>query len=562
MRAPVTICCGTLVCCSLGAAQEPAASPVPAALEPELELVGARIAELDERPGVELVLLGALGEVVTYSWDQATASLRPLGEGFVLADPGHCLVALGERWGGGGKALYETSGQGTRVHAWKAGGGFDPEGALVAPRARFTLRTTRPMFAPILSDVDGDGTSELLVPEVDACEIWRAEHDEAKDRWNPRRVARVSLRSQHDEASDVEALSDELEATFSIPGIRMRDANGDGRDDLFVETGKVRAFHLQHEDGSFPAEPDVRIDLALFRDNAPESEVAPGEILAGSEENAMLVSEDLDGDGILDHVITHRRKVWIFRGGSAGPQFTEPARILRATEDVTAALLLDVDADKRPDLVLLKVRLPQISELVLALVSSWEIGTHVVGYKNLGGCELSTAPEWERDLALELPPILDVLRKPQQWLERFKALGEKMRAPFAADFDGDGTLEVVLARPKEGDIALWRTKSAEKAPVQDEEGSDFLRELLFQSERTRWTLEGLMGVLADRATARLAAWTRGRDPDQRLPLRPSAEWLWLGALAADFDGDGRPELLVAHESRARAGHAVFELLRP
>ena len=207
-----------LACCALARAQEVPATGVFASLEPEMELAGARIAELDARPGVELVLLGAHGEVVTYGWDKESASLRALGEGITLADPEHCLVALGERWGGGGKALFATTSQGTRVHGWTDGRGFDGEGTLVAPRARFSLRTTRPMFAPILSDVDGDGTSELLVPEVDACEIWSVEHDEAKDRWVPRRVARVSLRAQHDEEEAVEALSDELESSFSIPG--------------------------------------------------------------------------------------------------------------------------------------------------------------------------------------------------------------------------------------------------------------------------------------------------------------------------------------------------------
>ncbi len=531
MHTLLTFVGGMLACLAMGRAQDAAETRTLATLEPDLEIAGLRIAELDAQPGVELVLLGTHGEVVVYGWEAATAKLRPLGEALVLPDPEHSLVAIGERLGGGGKALFVVASEGTRVHEWGEAGAFDRKGSPVAPRARFALSMGRPMFAPILSDVDGDGTAELLVPDVAACEIWRAEHEVAtdppKDRWLLRRDARVALRAQHDESATVEALSDELEASFSIPGVLMRDVNGDGRDDLFVVTGNVHAFHLQREDGGFPAEPDARVDLALFRDNAPASEIAPGEILAASDQDAMLVSEDLDGDAILDHVITHRRKVWIFRGGAAGPQFSEPARILRATEDVTAALLFDVDADGRPDLVLLKVRLPQIGEIVLALVSSWEVGAHVVGYRNLGDCELGTGPEWERDLTLELPPILDVLRKPQQWIARFKDLGESLRTPIAADFDGDGTIEIVLPRPKEGDLALWRTKEAEDKAALDEDGGAFLRELFFKSERTSWSIEALMGVLADRAAARLAEWTQGRAPDARIPLRPAAEWLWL-----------------------------------
>ncbi len=554
---------GCVLLAAFARAQEESSSRALATLAPGFALAGLRAFNLSTRPGLEIVLLGEQGEVLACGWDGRSASLEPLPGGrFTLADPMHALIALGDRFGGGGKMLVALSSEGTRLHVWNEPAGFDVEGELVAPHARFSLRTGRPTFAPLLSDVDGDGTAELVVPRADACELWRAE--ERKDEsWTLRRAAEVVSRSTHHEEAAVEALSDELEASFVLPGLRLRDVNGDERDDLLVTTEQLHAFHLQREDGSFPPQPDVRLDLTIFRDTTPQSEIAPGEIVSGNEDDARLVSEDLDGDGIVDHVITHRRKVWVFRGEKEGPRFTEPVRVLKASEDVTAALVLDVDADGRGDLVLIKVRVPRIGEIVLGLVSEWEIGAHVVGYQNRGDLELSTTPTWERDLALRLPPLLDVLRSPEKWVEKVEKLGEQMRAPIVADLGGDGVPEIVLPRPAEGRLALWRPRSDEAPPAAEEAGdTDIVRRFLFEDERTRWSIDSLLQMLADRAAARLAVWTRGREPDALVPLRPASEYLWLGVLAGDFDGDGRQELLLAHEERARAGFAVIEILRP
>jgi hypothetical protein len=239
------------------------------------------------------------------------------------------------------------------------------------------------------------------------------------------------------------ALTDVLESTFTIPDVRVEDVNGDGRRDLLVSDGDVRAFHLQRSDGTFPREPDVSVDLALFRDTTPEADVKLGRTLAGADKQRHR-SRDLNGDGIPDHVIAHRRKVWVFLGGSDGPQFEEPVAILKTAEDVTALLLVRVDDDPLPDLVLLRVQVPTAAAILTGLLTEWDVELSASGYRGRAEGGFETEAGWRGDLTVRLPALLGVIRDPDAVIRRFEDLSRRFGQSVSADLDGDGSTDVLL----------------------------------------------------------------------------------------------------------------------
>src|SRR5690606_26980353 len=119
------------------------------------------------------------------------------------------------------------------------------------------------------------------------------------------------------------------------------DLDGDGRRDLISRDGSRWSFHLQRADGTFA--PPVTVDLEQFQDTTPRATIELG-ATAVLGDRQLLQRGDLDGDGIADFVIVHRRKVWTFQSGRDGPQFTR-ARTQVTAEDTTAMLLVDLDED-------------------------------------------------------------------------------------------------------------------------------------------------------------------------------------------------------------------------
>src|SRR5262249_52865781 len=153
------------------------------------------------------------------------------------------------------------------------------------------------VFAEIARDVNGDGRPDLVVPRGEDCELWLNSGVDPQTRLPVfTRTASFHVALERSVATRAEALSDVLESSFRIPALRIEDVNGDGRRDLCVESGKTRTWSLQRADGSFPAEPDVTLDLSTFRDTTPEATVELGRTLAGGDDQR-LETRDLDGDG-------------------------------------------------------------------------------------------------------------------------------------------------------------------------------------------------------------------------------------------------------------------------
>jgi hypothetical protein len=549
-----------------GATQQEPAQPhglfLRASLEAGPAVADWRPLDLDGAPGSELfiVLVDGTIETVRFGKDASKAPERGSGR---LADPGHCALAVGALSGDGPTVLLIASPRGVECVKAAPGGVFSGEPRQLAPRARMRLRTGVPKFAPLLQDVNGDGRADLVVPNGEALDVWIqgiAQEIAAGADAEPvfTKAARIQVRIAASRSTDEALLSDDLESAITIPGLSMSDVNGDGRPDLLVVDGEKRAFHLVREDGTIPDPPDVSVDLAIFRDTTPAAELVPGRTLAGND-TAVYESRDLDSDGIPDYVIAHRRKVWVFHGTKNGPQFTEPKSILKTADDVTALLVLDLDEDTKPDLLLIKVQVPSIATILRGLVAEWSVDVDAIGYRNDGHGAFETTPRWRNTLSFQVPAILSILKDPMKIVQRFEGAGKKFRLPCEGDFDGDGIADLALVSEDGLRLDVWRGESdLEKQALEPTES--VLRRILFEDKDSTWDLDRLLAWISSFADRRMAILTGGREPSARFALRAKDAWRPDSLAAADVDGDGRTEIVLRYDAHAPGRNSAFDVL--
>jgi hypothetical protein len=556
---------------SQGAAQAPAAQDTAGpvmrwslfgTIEPPFAVADQRLVDLDLRPGLELCIVGQSGEVRVVRRPESGRGLAPeiLGD-LVLPDSKRSLIALARMQPGDGPVdLVVASPRGVGLFAPGADGVLRGELDALLPRARFRLRVDVPTFAEFVQDINGDGQNDLVLPAGEKLDIWiqhEAAHTEsgsasgehgAQEKSGARatfkRAASVRVQVSTSRSTAAEELSSVLASEFTIPRLTLQDVNGDGRADLCVKDADVRAFHLVAADGSIPEQPDVTVDLSIFRDTTPEAELKPGRTLAGGE-HQRFETRDLDADGIPDYVIAHRRKVWVFRGTKQGPQFTSPSTILKADDDVTALVLADLDGDTYPDLVLFKVQVPSLGSILRGLVREWEVEIDAVAYKNLGGKTFDTKPGWKNALYLRLPAILSIVRDPQALMQRFEDVGRKFRTPSPGDFDGDGKLDVALVTEDRSGLEIWKGR---ERVLQDDRASNeaMLRKLVFEDPEHVWDIDRLLAFMGGFAERRTELATGGRPSDARVGLRDPGLYDLTGTYPADVDGDGRAEIVLRY----------------
>jgi hypothetical protein len=550
-----------LLMAASAAAQEPTPASglfVRASLPVPSEVSDWRLVDLDGARGSELLVVLVDGTIETIRFDK-DASKVPQRDAGKLADPRHCAIALEPLAGEGPPDLLIASPRGIERVRPTAGGVFSGEPSLLVPRARMRLRTGRPRFAPFAQDVNGDGRIDLVVPNGEALDVW-IQGVATGTGQEPQftKVASVKLRVSSTRSTDGALLSNDLESSLTIPGLSMSDVNGDGRPDLLVEDGEKRAFHLVREGGAISAVPDVQVDLSIFRDTTPQADLVPGRTLAGND-NAVYTSRDLDSDGIPDYVIAHRRKVWVFHGTKDGPQFTQPSTILKAADDVTALIVLDLDEDKRPDLLLIKVQVPSIATILRGLVAEWSVDVDAIGYRNDGKRGFETTPKWRNTLSFQVPSILSILKDPEKIVRRFEGVGKKFRQPCEGDFDGDEVQDLALVSEDGLRLEVWRgQRDLEKQALESSE--TVLRRILFEDDNSTWDLERLLQWISTWGDRKVSVLTGGREPAARFVLRDKAAWRLEELAAADVDGDGHAEIVLRYEAVTPGRTSAFDVL--
>jgi len=523
---------------------------------PRFDVADWKLLDLNANGRKEMLLIGGRGEVRTWLFDAKAKRMEKTPRGkLVLPDANRTLLAWERILDTGDAAqLIAVSPKGTVAYLPDELGVYGDETRLLARRARFTLRVNDPLFAGVVQDINRDGKLDIIVPGSTHTEVFIRKGDEY------RRTARITAEIDRWDATQSSALSDDLSSTFRIPNLRTHDVNGDGRPDLLVKSGRIRSFHLQREDGSFPADPDVVLDLRIFKDTTPAATMRPGRTLAGGD-SQRYESRDLDGDGIPDYVIAHRRKVWIFHGNRDKPQFTKPTTILKVSDDITAMLIVNLDQDKYPDLLLLKVQIPSAAGIVAGLVGGIEVDVSALGYANQGGQRFGRTPAWRSTITLQIPALKTVLKNPGKILERFDKAGKKFRIRRAANLNGDAFEDTLLVSEDNRRIDYWQGKRKLDADADMLDFGKTIRSILFDDENRTWDLERVLEFISGLANRRTAALTGGRDPDATITLRDPKRFDFMDFATGDLDGDGREELIIRYAPGGRTHRPIFDIIR-
>jgi len=542
-----------LLVAAAAAAQEPMKLKLHQQLAPGFAVSAYRVVDVDGNGRDDLLLVGRKGEVRVWSAAAGRFAPKPRGT-LVLPDPDHSLLAQADfLQRGGPPQLLVLARAGVTLYPVGADGLHVAEAVPLARRARFRLRTGRPLFADIVQDVNGDGRPDLVVPGRERTQVWITQNGDAP---RLRKAAEIATDIWRSEKRIAENLSDRLRCQFTLPQLRTRDVNGDGRRDLVVESGSVRAFHLQQPDGIVPAEPDATVDLKIFRDTTPAAKIRPGRILAGGD-SQRYQTRDLDDDGIPDYVIAHRRKVWVFHGNREKPQFTEPTTILKVSDDVTALMLMHLDNDEYPDMLIVKVHVPTIGTLIVGAMRSFDVELDALGYASRKGRTFERAPTWKSRITVRVPALVKILKNPGALLARFEDVGRKFRLTHEADLDSDGAAETIMASEDRTRIDVWH---GAKTPAAEEPDYDkVIRRVLFEEEDTRWDIDRILRFLGGLAEQRSRRLTGGRPPDTSLDVRDPDAYQYRTLVVGDFDGDGRAEIVVHYERKTSPG-TVFDVI--
>jgi len=519
---------------------------------PGYDVAEWKVMDLDGDGADEVLLVGGKGSVRTWLADGGKLAKAPVGD-LRLAEPERTLLAWEPVLGNGARQLVALSPKGAVAFSCDGRGVFGKESAALAPRARFRLRVHDPRFAGFVQDVNSDGRPDVVVPGPERTEVW------INKKGGFRRTARIRVEIDRWDAMDADALSDDLATSFRIPHLRTEDVNGDRRPDLLVKSGRVRAFHLQAEDGGFPNEPDVKLDLRIFRDTTPKASLRPGRTLAGGDRQR-YESRDLDGDGIPDYVIAHRRKVWVFHGNEEKPQFTNPTTVLKVSDDITALLLVELDDDPYPDLLILKVQVPSAAGFVAGLVAGLEVEVDALGYASEKGRGFARSPKWRSTITLKVPSLTKILKDPGDLLERIEAAGRKFRVRRAADLDGDGVDDTLLVKEDGSGIEYWKGsgKTAEARGAIDFGAT--VRKLLFEDENREWDLERVLEFVRGLANQRTEELTGGRPADAAFDFRDGGKFDYMDFSTGDIDGDGKAEVLVQYAPGGRTHRPLFDVV--
>ncbi|MFC1761506.1 hypothetical protein ACFL6U_05440 [Planctomycetota bacterium] len=538
-------------------------------ISPPWQVAAYRFEDLNNDHVHELLVIGEQGQIKTWSGQVGDdVVFHEVGESWSLPFPKKSLVALSSFSGNEkNKVLATLTPEGLYAYPVNEDGSVRSAGVLVNRRMKFQLRVGQPVFSNFMQDINQDGQRDILVPQMNRCEIWinggfTADTSTLGQESMPTfsRMGTFSVKMAHGRSTDMGNTTGTLSEYISIPSLLLKDINGDEYLDLVVRHESKYDYYILDQEGRIPDTPTASLDLSLFQDTTPVGEeVQFGETLnIGGK--PQLTESDLNNDTIPDYVISHRRKLWFFHGTDQGPQFTDPSSIIKIAEDITLFLVCLLDEDDYPDLLMLKVKIPTLSRLLQALFADWEVKTESIGYQSKQGQSFELSSTWQGEVFLHLPSILSMINNPDI-VKEFE-VDKQYGRPVHGDFNGDGSLDVVMVKKKTGHYEMWFGAEGE----QETRGSTFddpkelgakIRKLLFTKTDNVWDITRIKKAMNSLMNEQVFAVTGGKDPN--LHLAQFKDLQNVQAISVDFDHDETDELFFVY-AHPQANHlTVFEL---
>ena len=293
------------------------------------------LADLDEKPGAELVLLRR-DRLTLLSWPARLHARRDLPTG-----PEPTLALVADERGLDRLALARD--------------GLADEPRLVVP---------------------GLGWTALLAPS--GALLGRLDVGARANFFLPPRPAPVFSES-------------EAELYFDHPRLLVGDVDGDGRGDVTSATRHELRVFLQDADGRFPARPSRRFALGQI---SPEDHVRnAGSVRVDGADLDADGRLDLLVSAASGSLFESSTRLSVYRNRDGRWHLDEPDQQLAARPGLRAGLLLDLDGDGRVELI--DVRIPtHVLELVELLVTR-EIDAEISVYRRAEGASFAAEP-WQR----------------------------------------------------------------------------------------------------------------------------------------------------------------------
>jgi hypothetical protein len=162
------------------------------------------------------------------------------------------------------------------------------------------------------------------------------------------------------------AVESDIQLFYDSPKITVGDVDGDGRADIVASTRHEYRVFLQNEHASFPREADTVQTLGYVTERDHQR---------GSG-GVVTTPRDIDGDGRLDLMISHVQgsftdattTTYIFRNREGAWNLDEPDDTFVDEGTLGSDLLVDIDQDKRLELVRLQLKF-SLFELIKLFIS-------------------------------------------------------------------------------------------------------------------------------------------------------------------------------------------------